>query len=1508
MNYKITIYGNNIYKEIKLKENISALSIGTDKNCHVRFSKKAFAHEFRVDIEKRDDQYVAFCSDEVNITTGKSVDDKLCYLNVGERIVIKFVDTGIELLYIDFSVDYETAQDNYNYCISIPDDRSVVIGNTEDCHIFTPGNGSQNGRVVVSSDGASYRINLRDFVNGIEINGHAVRQEQTTANQGDFVEIHGAIFYVKDKCFYTSTNAGIRTSLEAKVTDIPCNHFEYPQFIRNPRQIYVVPDTQVNVIPPQQVPVDANTNLITSIIPMVVMLVIMVGVRSMMGSNGMYMIYFGASMGMSIIMSIVSYFSGKKNLRQQKIDRINNYNAYIDRKEEEIQKLQKEEVNICGKMMPSLEVILQFIENFDARLFEKKREHADYLNVWIGTGRRKAYNQIQYREQDTIDPGDNLQEYPEEMQKKYMYLDNMPIQLALSKVNAIGVLGSRNKLYQFAKNLMISIAGQHFYQDVKMYMIMSEEDRELFSWARWIPNMESDDGNLRYFMYDEESKKHALQFLYSELSARELNGAASFTPDYVVFVYRSDDIKGHPILKYVERARSLGFTFVFFEEYEEMLHYAVDQRIYLDNNENVGTVQDIHDGMNEQHFDYIHEPQARVANAALKLAPVFIDEVSLESSLTKHISLYELMNIMSAYDLDLGKRWKESKIWESMAAPIGVLASGKTMALDIHEKFHGPHGLVAGTTGSGKSELLQTFIITLATLFHPYELGFVLIDFKGGGMANQFKNLPHLNGAITNIDGKQIDRSLASIHAELVKRQLLFAQYEVNRIDDYIKLFRDGVAKTPLPHLILIVDEFAELKTDQPEFMKELISTARIGRSLGVHLILATQKPAGVVNDQIWSNSKFKICLKVQDKTDSNEVLKSPLASEIKEPGRAYLQVGNNELFELFQSAYSGETATIKNVDQSKSFDICKVDLSGKREIIYQQKPEKEEGGESQLEALIQYIGDYCKEENIEKISPICLPALEEVIPYDTEAVVDEVSDVTVPLGVYDDSSRQAQGVLSLNITEGNVLIIGASQNGKTNLLQVIIRGLAERYTPEEARIYIMDYGAGFLSNYGGLKHVAGVVKPSDDEKLKNLFKLIKEDIDKRKEKLSELGLSSFASYREAGYREFPQEVIIIDNYSSFKGMCTEYIDQLTECLREGAAMGVVFILTSPQASSFGLRLLSYFQNRFAFPVNDQSEFGYIFDHCKLRPDDLPGRMVYKVDREYFEAQTYLAFDAEKEIERIELIRKMIADINEKYKNYGDMAIPEVPEIVTEEIMESMLVDGTEKYQVPFGISFKTIKPVCVDLMEHISMVIAGRRHSGKRSFVNYLVNYVDAHKETAPVDIYILDGFKEECKALSEFGSVKLYTTDETEFNENLVHIYEDVENNYGKKGEEKDKEAFKFIILNSSDYYQNLSMQREALAIYKKLFSKYKNEKIFILILDCEVTVGTPGISEFLRLVRDEKCSMAFENITEQHVFDVSAPILRAFKKKLEVGEAYLMENSTLYKIRTVFHEKSV
>ena len=270
------------------------------------------------------------------------------------------------------------------------------------------------------------------------------------------------------------------------------------------------------------------------------------------------------------------------------------------------------------------------------------------------------------------------------------------------------------------------------------------------------------------------------------------------------------------------------------------------------------------------------------------------------------ITFFEMYGVTTLKELNVLERWKKNRTYDNMRALIGVKSGGQACYLDLHEKYHGPHGLVAGTTGSGKSETLQTYILSLALNFSPDDIGFFVIDYKGGGMGNLFSGLPHVLGQISNLSGNQIRRAMVSIKSENQRRQRVFNENGVNNINAYTHLYKSGEAKLPVPHLFIIIDEFAELKREEPDFMRELISVAQVGRSLGVHLILATQKPSGTVDDNIWSNSKFRLCLRVQDRQDSMDMLHKPDAAYLTQAGRGYLQVGNDELYEQFQSGWSG--------------------------------------------------------------------------------------------------------------------------------------------------------------------------------------------------------------------------------------------------------------------------------------------------------------------------------------------------------------------------------------------------------------------------------------------------------------------------------------------------------------------------------------------------------------------------------------------------------------------------
>ena len=397
--------------------------------------------------------------------------------------------------------------------------------------------------------------------------------------------------------------------------------------------------------------------------------------------------------------------------------------------------------------------------------------------------------------------------------------------------------------------------------------------------------------------------------------------------------------------------------------------------------------------------------------------------------------------------LDMYHKWLENRTYESMRSLIGQKAGEQPVYLDIHEKYHGHHGLVAGTTGSGKSETLQTYILSLVLNYHPHEVAFILIDYKGGGMAQSFIGLPHLAGVITNLGGNQTTRALLSINAEIKRRQHTFNEYKIKHIDAYIELYRNGEAEEPMPHLLIIADEFAELKKEQPDFVRALVSAARVGRSLGINLILATQKPSGVVDDEIWSNTRFRICLRVADKQDSNEMLKRTDAAYITGTGRGFLQVGNDEIFDEFQSGWSGApyTPEVPFNDDSKAKAVI-IGLTGKPEAVKKKKKKKGDNVKkfTQLDAMVQYAANLAEENHIKPLRQIWLPPLPGLFYLDDLELTWDEKQIKLPVGLADDPQNQRQFPVYLDfIRDGHLLICGSAGSGKTSLVQTILYGAA---------------------------------------------------------------------------------------------------------------------------------------------------------------------------------------------------------------------------------------------------------------------------------------------------------------------------------------------------------------------------------------------------------------------------------------------------------------------------------
>ncbi len=1503
--YKVILSNRNIYKEIELSPEMQSVRVGINIESDIRLRKELFFEEFEL-IFSKNESWGIVCSDNLYISLGDAKKLLAKDLSHGDIFAIKYQDSNNELLNIEFFIDFEYEEKQYDVAIDISGLPHVTIGGNGNCNVLVEDDYIGQDTLTISNNGGEFFIIDCHTKYGIRVNGNKIDGKKRLSDN-DFISFASVSLCIKDSLLYIDSSKIRRLNgVNSKSVKESKNELVYPKFNRNTRIKSKIPNDKIDILDPPTAPQKPSGNAVMQLLPAIVMLAVTIVLRGIMSSSGGAYIWISViSMSIGIITSTVSIITERKKYKKDTKERIEKYSEYISKKREFIEECRKKEEELLNGIYYSLQEELQMVDDFSGNLFDRDLSDDDYLDIRIGYGNKKALKEINYKKKEQLECTDELMKRPEELFEEYINVHNVPITVNLKNNNSIGVVGNRTDLYEFLKIITVDIVVRQYYTDTKMFFILDEQDKEDFMWLRLLPHIKNDSLNMRNIVCDSDSRNVLFEFLYKELSFREVE-KKSF-PNYVVFVYRDNGIKRHPISRFIELASNVGVSFVFFEEHKELLPQGCSKLIRLK-----GTKGNIVNSENQnENIDFRFDT---ISNSVLdkmvkKLSPIYCEEVSLEGSLTKNITLFELLNILNVEDIDLGKNWEKSQVYKTMQAPLGVKSKNEIVSLDLNEKKHGPHGLVAGTTGSGKSEILQTYILSMATLFHPYDVGFVIIDFKGGGMVNQFKNLPHLIGAITNIDGREINRSLSSIKAELRKRQELFAKYNVNHIDAYIKLFKKGQTDIPLPHLILIVDEFAELKMDQPEFMKELISAARIGRSLGVHLILATQKPSGVVDAQIWSNSKFKLCLKVQNKDDSNEVLKTPVAAEIKEPGRAYLQVGNNEIFELFQSAYSGASASFDESAQQKAFTIYSLDLAGKHTPVYTKKIEKNgDEQETQLEAITNYVAAYCKRNNIEKLPGICLPPLDELILFDSKVIAYDGINTIVNLGIYDDPDNQYQGIASLDISAGNTVVIGSSQYGKTNLLQLIIRSIATSYRPSEVNIYILDFASMALNVFADINHIGGVVSAAEDEKLKNFMRLIRKEMKMRKERFASMGITSFSSYKEAGNNDIPQIVIMVDNFLALKELYPEYEDDIVNICREGVAIGISLIITSIQTSGISYKYMSNFANRICMYCNQGDEYGSVFDKCRMIPKNVPGRCLYEINKIVFELQTFLAFEGKKEIDRVAKIKEFTYSVNSKYREEYATRIPEVPKVLNQKYVSDFFKNN-KPYVLPVGVNYDTVDFVVANLCSITTMAITGKKQYGKTSFVKYIMEYLQRNIFNFESSVYIVDSYEQQLKSLDSMGIVEKYTVDLNDLELYLADVEEIMQQRLSNVKEEGisclNNEPLIVFIVQNRDIFASDGLSKTALENYKRLIRTYKDMKLLFIFADVDNIPIAYGASEMLKSIKDVGVLVAMEDLGNLKLVDINANTARKFKKSIELGDAYWITDSGIEKMKVVHKE---
>lgn len=857
----------------------------------------------------------------------------------------------------------------------------------------------------------------------------------------------------------------------------------FPEYNISTRQMYKFDDTPVEIIPPADPPQNNKQNLFYTMLPTVMMISSMILVRGLMTNgnrNAFAMIAMSATMGVvTLTTSVLNYIRQGKSYKKNLKDWREHYQFYIGKTIAEIQQRKGLDVKKMCELYPDVNDILdnnnvnQSVYSMSANIFSRALADRDFLSVRLGisndvdnmfeikgNGKDVVFSAANFEfKNDNIRlfiPSDKDYSYTEDqtyyltnlpqfIAKKYAHMNNAPLLFSLKNCGALGIVSQNVNASNFMIERMIfDLCFYHSPDDLQFVVLfprtdnLNEIERNIRDY-KFLPHFRELFADRAQFVFDAEGASAIFSTMLNILGERA-NGNSqtgrSRLPHIVFIVYDEYDLKEHALAQFLpevpeegaKHENDLGLTFIFPKLYKEHLPRYCDNVITI-HDKYAELIPHEDEGLRQRFaFSVIDNWGKHLYNSYKILSALSYAKISANGKVPSSVSLFELYNLKKG-NIDIGEFWegvngkRRYDVQSSIGVPIGKTDSGVTI-LDLHEKYDGPHMLVAGTTGSGKSETIISYLLGLCLCFRPDEVNLMLVDMKGGGFIKRIGTLPHVVGSVTDVDGDEngtgaeymLKRFLDALTSEIRRRKILFNSMYVDSINGYIKAcrdieghiksinnrlrgenkdemtekemqaIRDQAKNDPLAHLILVVDEFTELKrfsteNNDVDFIGEITTIARVGRSLGFHIILISQNIEGAITDDIRVNSKSRLCLKVATRQASKEMIGNDLAASPNMPGngRGYLLVGTGSKFEYFQSAYSGATvednieAPIEIVEASKksAYTVFYQSEKDNKEYI-QKKKELEKLGklETQLNAIVGAIKTYYDEHSSKYPAP----------------------------------------------------------------------------------------------------------------------------------------------------------------------------------------------------------------------------------------------------------------------------------------------------------------------------------------------------------------------------------------------------------------------------------------------------------------------------------------------------------------------------------------------------------
>jgi DNA segregation ATPase FtsK/SpoIIIE, S-DNA-T family len=844
------------------------------------------------------------------------------------------------------------------------------------------------------------------------------------------------------------------------------------------------------------------------------------------------------------------------------------------------------------------------------RLWERRRSDPDYLVLRVGTADLPSSVELTDPEQD------------EHRRQIIWRSPDAPVTISLPNRGVIGVAGPGDIPRAAARWLMAQAATLHSPNDLRLYLLTDSSGKASWQWARWLPHCRPAAGQDCAMLIgnDAESVATRIAELLAIIGARQQAARdagpreARFRPDIVVVFDGSRKLRALPgAVQLLQEGPSVGVCAVCLDTDEQLLP-AECQAIVVVDGHRMRVQQAMAETVPAIRPDFVTPEWC--ARLARSLSPIRdVSSADDAAVLPDSARLLDVLGMEPPTAAGIAGHWRaggrstRAVVGESYDGPFGV---------DLSKD--GPHALIAGTTGSGKSELLQTIVASLAAANRPDEMTFVLIDYKGGSAFAECARLPHTVGMVTDLDARQVVRALVSLSADLTRREHILAAAGVKDIEAYQALV-DASRAEPLPRLVIVVDEFAAMSRDLPDFVTGLVNIAQRGRSLGLHLILATQRPSGVVSAEIRANANLRIALRVTDPADSADVIGVPDAATIAQstPGRAYVRLGHASLVP-FQAGRVGGRRPGTGLAVSSRPWIAPLDWVslGKPELAPPKGNARQEAEITDLTVLADEIRRAASGLRIsrphrpwlEPLPPSLL--LQDIMPLSPGQERLAGSALACVFGLVDLPMVQQQqsAVLALDAFT-HLMAVGAPRSGRSQLLRTIAGALALTHSPADVHLYGIDCGNGALIPLAELPHCGAVITRAQTERAARLLKRLAAELSSRQELLAMAGFGDIREQRAAAgeAERLPHIFVLLDRWEGFTSTLGELeagglSEILTRLLTEGASVGLHLVMTGDRSLLLG-RISSLCEEKLIFKLAEKDDYRL----AGLNPRDLPDEM-----------------------------------------------------------------------------------------------------------------------------------------------------------------------------------------------------------------------------------------------------------------------------------------------------------